>query len=185
MRSKCCHLIWKLIFLFSVLCLAFYLFLVLIFLLFCWCLLPFPAFAAKLRFSVTAFILLVSFRIIDVSSKSGILLYFWSGSTEQCILSDDSRLLYLLHSTTILSRFTNSCSKEWITSSLFFNCSLRNVMSFCNCFIERFEFSIKKSLIQCLFLKKLTSAKNDSFSASNSFNYRIFRFWQVFINIYS
>ena len=75
-----------------------------------------------------------------------------------------------LHSTTILSCFANCCSKEWIISSLFFDCSLRNVISSCNCFIKLSEFSTITSLpqeIRCLFLKESTSVKNDDFRASN------------------
>ena len=54
---------------------------------------------------------------------------------------------------------------------LYFLIALKNVMSFCNCFIKRSEFSTKTSLLQeikCLFLKESTSTKNDYFRASNS-----------------
>ena len=77
----------------------------------------------------------------------------------------------LLHSTTTLSRCANCCSNEWITLSLFFDYSLKDVMSSCHCFVKHPEFSAKKSLpqeIKCLFLKESTSAKNDYFVASNS-----------------
>ena len=58
-------------------------------------------------------------------------------------------------------------------SSLFFNCSPKNVMSSCNCFIKSSEFSAKRSLPQeteCLILKESTSAENDDFRESNSSN---------------
>ena len=72
----------------------------------------------------------------------------WLESRKQWILFDVSWLFRLLYSTTTLSRFTNCCSKESITSSLFFNCSLWNVMSSCNCFVKCYEFSAKTSLPQ-------------------------------------
>ena len=75
-----------------------------------------------------------------------------------------------MHLKTILSRLANCC-KECSISSLFFNYTLRNVISSCNGFIKRSEFSIKMSLPQefkCLSLKESTADKNKYFRASNS-----------------
>ena len=94
----------------------------------------------------------------------------WLESKEQCILSDISQQLTWLHSTTILSRFTNCCSID-LFRHFRHHCFLTNVMPSRNCFIKPSEFSNKTSLpqeIKCLFLKKSTSAKNDDFRASNS-----------------
>ena len=148
------------------------------FILFCWCLWLFSVFAFKLQFSVVAFVLSVSLTITDVSSKSFSWVVFccnslWLESGQPWILSDVSWLLTLLHSTTSLSRFANCCSKDWLISSLFFNCSSKNVMSSCNCFIKSFEFSAKRSLpqeIECLILKESTSAENYDFRGSHSSN---------------
>ena len=126
------------------------------------------------KYELITFMLFVSLTIIDVSNKSSSWVVFcctslWLESRQQWILSDVSWPFTLLHSTT-LSRFPNWIVKEWIISSLSFNCSLRNVMSSCNCFIKCSEFSPKTSLpqdIKCLFLKESTSAKNDDFRASN------------------
>ena len=144
---------------FFAICLVFYLFPF-----FCWCLWQFPVSAVKLSFSVAAFVFSVSLTIIDASKSSSWVVLcctsLWLESKEHWILSNISWLLTLLHSTTTFSHFANYCSKEWITSSLFFNCSLRNIISSCNCFIKRSEFSAKTSFkltsfeIQCLFLKE-------------------------------
>ena len=137
-----------------------------IFSLFC---LPFTVFVVKLWFSV-------SLTVTDMFNKCSswmvlCYIFLWLESTEQCILSDALWLLTWFHSTAILSRFANCYNKEWFTPPLFFNCSLGNVMSSCNYFIKRSQFSTKTSLPQefkGLFLKESTSTKSDDFRASNS-----------------
>ena len=121
----CCHLIWQLIFIFSVLGLAFYLFLVLNFFSYYCMLITISSFHGEVM------VFCRSSHIEDLIDSNWCVQYgsSWvafcctslrSEIMEQCILPYLSWLLTWLHSTTIFSRFANFSSKEW-----FFNFSLR------------------------------------------------------------
>ena len=113
------------------------------------CLLLFPVFIVKLRFSVSAFILSISLKIIDVSNKSSswevfLLLFFMIRKHGTMNFIWCFMAASWLHSTTTISCFAHCCSEEWITLPLFFNCSLRKVMPFCNNLLNALNSQLKR-----------------------------------------
>ena len=154
---------WFSFFLFFVLFFIFFLFW--FFFLFCWCLLPFPVFTVKLRFSVAAVILAISLIAIDVCNKAlhgwhfVVLLYgqkAWSNAFylmfHGCLHDCIQQLYFHFSLISVVRRdFSISISENIITSE--------------NCFIKSSKFSTKMSLPQDLFLKESTY---DNLRVSNS-----------------